>query len=143
MVESKGTKITNILLYIFLTALAIICFLPFYFMIINATRENGQIASSLSLIPGDQFIQNYIRMREAGTDIWRGFKNSIIIAGSGTLLSAYFGSLTAYGFSVYRFKGRKVLFWILMGTMMVPTQLGLIGFFKVINVIHLYGSGYH
>lgn len=140
MVESKGTKITNFFLYVFLTALAVICFLPFYLMIMNATRDSGAIASSLSLIPGDQFFENYIRMRDAGTNIWRGFKNSLIIAVSGTALSAYFGSLTAYGFSIYRFKGRKTLFWVLMGSMMVPTQLGLIGFFKVISVLHLVDS---
>lgn len=137
MVESKGTKVVNILVYIFLSLLAVICLLPFYTMIINATRNSAQIATSLSLLPGDQFSENYIRMKEAGTNIWRGFGNSLIVSVSGTLLSAYFGALTAYGFSTYRFKGRKVLFWILMGSMMVPTQLGLIGFFKVISVLNL------
>ena len=140
MVESQGSKIVRVFIYIFLIAFAVVCFLPFYLMIVNATRDSGAIAASLSLIPGKEFLNNYGRMRDAGTNIWLGFKNSIFISVTGTLLSAYFGSLTAYGFSMYRFKGRKALFWILMGSMMIPAQLGLIGFFKVINVLNLYGS---
>lgn len=101
-------------------------------MIISSTHSSYDIATKLNLIPGSDFINNYKSMGSS-VNIWQGFKNSLIVSVSSTLLTAYFGALAAYGFSKYKFKGNKILFWIMMGSMMVPSQLGLIGFFNVIS----------
>ncbi|MDT8715522.1 carbohydrate ABC transporter permease [Clostridium sp. 19966] len=129
----------KIVLYIFLIALAVLCFIPFYIMIINATHSNAEIASKLSLIPGKDFLNNYNRMQQR-INIWNGFKNSIIISFSATLLAAYFGGLTAYGFSKFKFKGNKFLFAIVLMTLMIPPQLGILGFFRVIRFLDLMNS---
>lgn len=131
--------LSNIVLYIFLIVLAILSFLPFYIMMINATRTSNEIATQLNFLPGKALMSNYRRMMSA-VNMWQGFKNSLIISTSSTILAAYFGTLTAYGFSKYRFKGNKILFWIVLGSMMFPAQLGLIGFFKVASVFNLINS---
>jgi multiple sugar transport system permease protein len=105
-------------------------------MIINSTHDSADIASKLLLLPGRYFKENYTRMMNS-VKFWVGFKNSLIISISSTVLSAYFGALTAYGFSKYRFRYKNVFFWILLGSMMVPSQLGLIGFFKVCSAFKL------
>lgn len=136
--KSKASKlgIGDILLYIFLIGLAIICFLPFYFMIINATHNNQAISQGLNLLPGKFTIANYQKMSER-VNIWRGFLNSLIVSGVGTALLAYFGTLTAYGFSKYKFVGNKALFWVILCSMMIPPQLSVIGFFNVIQKLKL------
>lgn len=123
-------------LYLFLILLAIICFTPFYTMIVNATRTTPEINRGVTLIPGSGIVQNYKSMMER-MDIWRGFSNSLIIAISSTILSGYFGALTAYAFSKFRFKGNKVLFWFVLGTMMIPLQLGLVGYYQLTCKLHL------
>jgi multiple sugar transport system permease protein len=123
-------------LYLFLVVLAIICFTPFYIMIINATRSTQAINRGISLIPGKAAVENYKSMMTS-MNIWRGFLNSLIIAISSTILSGYFGALTAYGFSKFRFKGNKVLFWFILGTMMIPLQLGLIGYYQLTANLHM------
>ncbi|MDF2672591.1 MAG: sugar transporter permease [Clostridiales bacterium] len=128
---NRKRLISNIVLYFFLLLLAIVCFLPFYIMIMNSTHSSVDISTKLNFLPGTDFINNYKSM-SSSVNIWQGFKNSLIVSLSSTLLAAYFGALTAYGFSKYKFKGNKILFWIMMGSMMVPSQLGLIGFFNVI-----------
>mgnify|MGYP000607411713 CR=1 FL=1 len=128
--------IVDILLYIFLIGLAVVCFLPFYFMIINATHDNAAIASGMNLIPGKYAWVNYLEMSDR-VNIWRGFLNSLIVSGSGTALLAYFGTLTAYGFSKYRFPGNKALFWVILCSMMVPPQLSVIGFYDVAQKLNL------
>lgn len=128
---NKKRFISNITLYFFLMFLAIICFLPFYIMIINSTHSSVDISTKLNLLPGTEFINNYKSM-SSSVNIWQGFKNSLIVSLSSTVLAAYFGALTAYGFSKYKFKGNKIFFWIMVGSMMVPSQLGMIGFFNVI-----------
>ncbi|MDD3819125.1 MAG: carbohydrate ABC transporter permease [Actinomycetota bacterium] len=123
-------------LYLFLIILAIICFTPFYIMIINATRSTQAINRGISLIPGKALVENYKSMM-ASMNIWRGFLNSLVIAISSTILSAYFGALTAYAFSKFRFKGNKALFWFILGTMMIPPQLGLIGYYLLTAKLHI------
>lgn len=134
--KRKKTKASYVTLYVFMILVSVICIIPFYMMIINSTHDSPDIASKLLLLPGKYFKENYIRMTNS-VNFWVGFKNSLVISISSTLLSAYFGALTAYGFSKYRFKGREILFWVLLGSMMVPSQLGLIGFFQVCTVFKL------
>ncbi|MDQ2085484.1 carbohydrate ABC transporter permease [Herbivorax sp. ANBcel31] len=128
---TSKVDIPKILIYIGLFLLAVLCFLPFYFMMINATHSNADIARNLNLLPGTRAWINYQTMSER-INIWRGFLNSIIITCSGTALLAYFGTATAYGFSKFKFPGSKALFWVILSTMMVPPQLGVIGFYDVV-----------
>lgn len=130
------SKVSKVILYIFLILLAVICFMPFYVMIINCTQSSSDIASKLLFLPGKSFMDNYHRMM-ASVNMWNGFKNSLIISVSTTVLSGYFGAMTAFAFSKYRFKGRKILFIIILATMMFPSQLVMIGFFKVCTVFGL------
>ena len=135
----RKVSIGKIFLYLFLIVLAIICFLPFYIMIINSTHSNPDLASKLMLTPGKHLIENYKRLSE-NVPVWKGFRNSLVIAVSTTILSGYFSALTAYGFSKFRFKGNKQLFWIVLATMMIPQQLGLIGFFQLCKSLNLLNS---
>lgn len=136
--KKSGNRIGigDILLYIFLIGLAVICFMPFYFMIINATHNNAAIAQGMNFLPGKYTLENYAKMSER-VNIWRGFLNSLIVSGVGTALLAYFGTLTAYGFSKYKFVGNKALFWVILCSMMVPPQLSVIGFYDVIQKLKL------
>lgn len=139
--ESKqpGKIFSKTVLYIALIALAILCFLPFFIMIINATHTNAEIATTLSLAPGTALMANYNRLLES-QPIWNGLLNSLIIATAVTAVSGYFSALTAYGFSKFRFKGSKILFWVLLATMMIPTQLGMIGLFQLVKHLGLLDS---
>jgi len=127
------------ILYIALTSLAVLCCLPFFIMIINATHTNLEIATTLSLKPGSALMTNYRRLLES-QPIWKGFFNSLLLATCVTVVSGYFSALTAYGFSKFKFKGSNILFWVLLGTMMIPTQLGMIGLFQLVKNLHLLDS---
>ena len=101
----RRQKIERTILFIMLLIFALFCFTPFYIMIINSTQSNADLASKLSLIPGKEFVNNYNRLGDR-VNIWVGFKNSIFISTLATIFAAYFGALTAYGFSKFNFKGK-------------------------------------
>lgn len=131
-------KATKILLYFALVLLAVVCLIPFAMMIVNATRSNEQIVQGFTLLPGSSLVENYQNMMyhmdvQDGIfkGIWVGFKNSLIIAVCVTFLTGYFSALTAYGFHAYNFRGKNVLFIVILVTMMIPTQLGLLGFYEL------------
>ncbi|MFA5014095.1 MAG: carbohydrate ABC transporter permease [Actinomycetota bacterium] len=132
----KNFRINIVFLFIFLIILAVICYIPFYIMIINGTRTTTQINMGISLLPGTGTAENYIKMQQS-MNIWRGFLNSILIAVPSTLFAGYFGALTAYAFSKFKFRGNRILFWLVLATMMIPTQLGLVGYYQLAGKLHL------
>lgn len=144
--ETKVKRTNNIMTsskkvswYILLILLTLICLVPFYIMIINSTHTNGEIAAKLWILPGTALLDNYHRLVES-VPIWKGFANSLFIAVAVTVVSGYFSALTAYGFSRYKFKGNKILYAIVLGSMMIPMQLGFIGFYQLISKMHLLNS---
>ncbi len=120
----------RLLLYIFLFALVVLCLVPFVMMIINSTRSASDIVSGFTLIPGDQFRANFESL-ESYVDVWQGMVNSATISFGTIILTAYFSALTAFGFEFYDFKFKNLLFSFILLMMMVPVQLGLLGFYDL------------
>lgn len=133
------TKFKKSLLYLFLIILSIICLAPFAMMLVNATRSNQEIISGFTLIPGSSLSDNWNAMAKY-FNIFTGLRNSLFISVCVTLLTAYFSALTAYGFAIYKFKGSNIIFTVILVLMMVPSQLGLLGFYDLVNTMGLMDS---
>lgn len=66
----------------------------------------------------------------------RWFVNSIIVAALVTIGNLFFDSLAGYAFARLRFPGRNALFFIILGTMMVPAAMTLLPIFVILVKIH-------
>ncbi|MFD1173445.1 carbohydrate ABC transporter permease [Oceanobacillus picturae] len=135
----KKITLLKAFIYIALTVLVIICFVPFYMMIINATRSNSEILQGFTLIPGSAILDNYQTLISY-MDVWRGFTNSLIVAVSVTVLNAYFSALTAFALVVYEFKWKNIIFVSFLVMMMVPGQLGLLGLYDLSEALGMLDS---
>lgn len=124
------------LLYLFLIFLSVICFAPFWMMIVNATRSGNEIMTGFSMLPGTSLATNW-EVVSSNVNLGKGFVNSLFIAICSTALVSYFSALTAYGLAFYKFKGNKVIFIALLVFMMVPSQLSMLGFYDLCNKMHL------
>lgn len=134
-----ATKIKKAILYICLIILAITCMLPFILMLVNATRSGTEIARSFTFVPSTHLKENWDTVFSY-FNLFLGFWNSLKVAIPATILNAYFSSLTAYALAVYKFKGRNILFYTCVIFMMIPGQLGLIGFYNLVSALHLLDS---
>jgi multiple sugar transport system permease protein len=134
-----GTKIKKVIVYTALIILSIMCLCPFLIMLSNATRSSQEIMSGFTLIPGSSLMTNWETM-SSYFNIFRGLGNSLFVSVCVTFLSGYFSALTAYGFAIYKFKGKNLIFTIILVLMMVPAQLGLLGFYDLINGMNLMDS---
>ena len=137
-----GTQIFRYIICILLCALSIF---PFYILIINSTLDSGAISRGLNLIPGSNLITNYTGLiaRTSGTanaSLLEALRNSLIVTVPTTILQVYFASLTAYGLTVYNFKGRDFAWGFIYAIMMIPTQVSIVGLIKVCNLTHMYGT---
>jgi multiple sugar transport system permease protein len=121
--------ITRILVYILLGIITLVCLVPFYIMIINATRSNAQIQQGFSFLPGNQFINNWNNMlADQQIQMGKSIMNSLIIASITATLTTYFSALTAYGIVMYRFKMRNFAYMFILFIMMIPAQISAAGF---------------
>ena len=66
-------------------------------------------------------------------DIVKSFLNSCIVTFSQTALSLLFCSMGGYAFAAYEFPGKKKLFAVLLGTMMIPFTAGIIPWFIMMS----------
>ncbi|MGL5978374.1 MAG: carbohydrate ABC transporter permease [Erysipelotrichaceae bacterium] len=134
-----ATNIKRSILYAFIIALSLICLAPFVIMILNATRTGQEIMTGFKFVIGDALLQNWDTVIK-NLPIFSGLWNSLYIAVLCTVLTAYFSALTAYGFAFFKFKWNKPIFAMILILMMVPAQLGLLGFYDLINKMGLVNS---
>ena len=132
-------KIKTAIIYICLIILALSCLLPFILMMINATRSGREIMTSFSFIPGHSLKENWETVF-GYFNLFLGMWNSIKIAVPATILTSYFSALTAYALAVYKFKGKNIIFYVILVFMMIPGQLSLIGFYDLISKLKLIDS---
>lgn len=130
-------NITRALIYVFLTLLLIITIIPVWILLVNATRSTIEIQQGISLLPSRYLITNYGILLSKGLDLPRGFINSLVIAGSTTLVTIYFSMLTAYALVVYNFKGKKFFYNSIILLVMIPMQLSIIGFYQWMSKLGL------
>lgn len=137
--KTGGRVILKIVIYIVCIFLTLLSILPFWVMMVNATRSTAQIQShAVSLIPSTNIARNIEVLKEKKTfSAIIGFRNSMIIATCSTLLAVYFSSLTAYAQVVYEWKLRDAFFSFIMGVMMIPGQIVTIGFYQFVYRIGL------
>lgn len=122
--------IKRLIIGIIMIVLGLVAVVPIYLLLVNATRSTEQINMGITLIPSGNALYNWKALTNRGFQIWQGFGNSAFVAICATVLSVYFSAMTAYGLHVYRFKGRNVIWTVILVIMMLPASLTFIGFYQ-------------
>ncbi len=141
--SQTSLKVRRVVAYVVLIFLVFISLLPFYLLLINATRGKNQ--SGLKIIPEGLLARN---LRNVFSDNFktnygsfvRAFANSVIVSFFATTLSVYFSALTAYAIHVYDFKLKKPIHTFILIVMMVPTQASAIGLYRMLKGLGLTDS---
>jgi multiple sugar transport system permease protein len=131
------TKISRVIVYIFLVILLLITVAPIWLLIVNATRTTTQIQQGISIIPSTHIIDNYNILDGKGLNLPRGFLNSMFLSVSTTFLTVYFAFLAAYGVVVFNFRWKKAFAGFIVVLVLLPTQLSIIGYFQYMSRLGL------
>jgi ABC-type glycerol-3-phosphate transport system permease component len=118
----KSIKKITFYLLLFLAALSFLY--PFYWMILASFTPEQNIGN-LGIVPQGLTLDNYTDMVEK-IPIWSSLLNSIVVALLSTFGVIVFGSMTGYALAKMRFRGRNLLFFMIIFTMTLPFQITLI-----------------
>ena len=115
--------ISQVLLYLFLGIMALMVVFPFYWMIISSIKTVVEYELPIpTLFPRTIVWANYAEAIKAA-DLYNLFVNTVVVGVVSTILSLVITVITAFVFARLEFKGRDLLFAILLGTMMIPGEL--------------------
>ena len=115
--------------YLLLTLGSIVMLFPFLWMLLTSLKPLSEIFN-LSLFPADPTLANY---REIIFDspFPRWFLNSLIVAGVTTLSVLFFDSLVGYTLAKLTFPGKRIIFILILSTLMVPTEMLMIPWYDM------------
>ena len=112
--------------YVLLGAILLISVFPLYWTFVAASQDNAAISKAPpTLLPGSHLLDN-VRKAFTETDMRLALINSTIVAGTVTLSVVLTSTLAGFAFAKIRFRGRNALLGLVVATMMVPPQLGII-----------------
>ncbi|MDR0283735.1 MAG: carbohydrate ABC transporter permease [Propionibacteriaceae bacterium] len=110
---------------------AVVFALPFYWLIIATTYPSRDIfAVPPHFLPGNAFLDN-VRGLFADTMFGRSMLNSVVVAGTYTLLGLVVCTAAGYAFAKFEFRGRSVMFGVLLITLALPSQVTLVPLFRL------------
>ena len=130
----------HVIILIFLTIFSLIMMYPMARMLVTSFKTNADIrANRTKILPTEWTLEGY-RTAFAKAPIGQWFLNSMLVVICITVAVIFTSTLIGFVFAKYEFKGKKVLFVILLATMMVPPQVTMIPRYLMIQEMHLFNT---
>jgi len=136
--NKKKVSISKIITYILLSIWALIVLFPFYWMILTSFKTYGSYNSEAvpSFITLNPTLENYVNAFTS-VPLTKYFVNTLIFTVITTLLMLIVIVFSAYAFARLHFKGKNIVFTILLSLMMIPNELVIITNFVTITSLGL------
>lgn len=130
------------LTYLFVILIGIVMLYPIVWMFFATFKSNAEIFGSTKLLPEHFSFQSYIDGWNVNGRITYKtfFINSFTLTIVTTLLTVFSSMIVAYGFARFKFPCKKLLFTILITTMMLPDSVLLIPKYSLFNSLHVLDS---
>lgn len=137
----KKISFGKTLAFVFCLILAVIWVAPLSQSLMTSLKSEKEIKmSGYSFFPQEFTIESYTDLfstRSDSTPILKWFVNSLITSTASTALVLLISSTSAFAYARLRFKGRNLLFGILMATMVFPSVINLIPLYKICAALNL------
>jgi multiple sugar transport system permease protein len=121
--------------YSILLFFSIIMLFPFVWMLSSSLKDVTQIYQ-LKLFPEHPTLENYrYILFSANTKFPQWFLNSVIVAICTTASVLFFDSLVGYTLAKFRFSGKKIVFFLIISTLMIPTEMLVIPWYAMARAL--------
>ncbi|GAA1489694.1 carbohydrate ABC transporter permease [Brachybacterium sacelli] len=145
--RSAGRKPTTTIIVTAILALVAVYFLvPVYWVVINATKSTEDLFGTNGFWFGNDFllIENIRAVLSANGGVFpRWALNSVLYSGVGSVLATYFACAAGYALAKYRFPGRRFVYVLVLGGVLVPgtaVALPLFFLFSSLGITNTYWS---
>jgi len=136
MEQKKKIPVSHIIFYIVLFSWAVTTIFPFVWVVINSFKLSGEVISSSFALPKAATLANYTNAFEK-QNILRAYKNSLVISGSVTIVVLLLSSMMAFGMTRYKFKGKGIVYSLIISSLMFPAFSTIIPVLKMMTQLKL------
>ncbi|GAM12343.1 carbohydrate ABC transporter permease [Mesobacillus selenatarsenatis] len=134
--QSSRQFISKAFLYSILVIATLLSIFPFYWMFVMATNTNEVINRiPPAILPGKELVANFTKVLNT-IDFFGAMWNTFIVASITTIGVLILSSLAGFAFAKLHFKGKNALFVMILVTMIIPPQLGLIPQYIIISKLN-------
>jgi ABC-type glycerol-3-phosphate transport system permease component len=119
-----GTKgIVNL----FLIGAAFLAVYPFFVMAFGGFKTGGELATNQGGIPLHPTVDNFVQLFTGSTGalMLKSLLNSVIVTIPFTALSVVLSAMAGYAFAKFEFRGKNILFGLLLASMLVPIEVNI------------------
>lgn len=135
MALKSGVKRRKRIAFVILSILSVIWILPLLWALGTSFKTaNDMRTNILSFIPREFTFDNYTNLfsNASAYPIFAWIRNSAMISIAHTVLYLIFASLAAYAFGIMRWRGRNLIFGMLLATMAIPSVINLTPLFSMV-----------
>jgi multiple sugar transport system permease protein len=112
-------RVGVVLSYVGMAAIVLYCIIPFYWMVVSSLRLPSE-GLSTEFIPSPASLENFQSVFSPTNNFGRSLINSVIVAGTTTILVLVLGIIGAYALARLRFRGKGAVLWLIMACSMFP-----------------------
>lgn len=138
----RSSRKAQILTYAGALALAILFVIPLVWMLSTSLKSDVDAYADPGIIPARPTIENFAEIFDPSNNhpVFRWFLNSILVSTIGAGLTIVLSTLSGYAFARLEFRGRRALFWLMIGTFLLPGIMFLIPQFVLASRLGLYNT---
>ncbi len=130
-----GLRLSDLATYAVLAAGAVVMLLPFAWTVSTSLKTPGAtFVTPPELLPAPATLDNYAKVFDSAP-VGQFLFNSIFVSVTSTALMVLFCAMSGYAFARIQFKGREVLFYAYLATLMIPQQVTLTPLFVIMNLL--------
>ncbi|ADH61397.1 binding-protein-dependent transport systems inner membrane component [Thermoanaerobacter mathranii subsp. mathranii str. A3] len=140
-ISSKGKLsmkkvMPNIVVFVFFVILAILALFPFYYLLIGSFKPATELfrkGLDMKIDLNIMSFKNYaILFSEEGSLYRQWYKNSLLMTLVGTVVTLLLSSMVGYGLAKYQFKGKNLVFMLVLLIIFVPFEILMLPLYRLI-----------
>jgi ABC-type glycerol-3-phosphate transport system permease component len=121
------------LIYAIMAVWCILAIFPLLWMVSTSLKPVTEPIGGLSsMLPRAPTLASYVHVAQV-LPLARNTLNSIIVAAVGSIVTVFLCALAGFAFAKYNFPGKNLLFWLLLATMMIPVEAGIVPTFIIMR----------
>lgn len=140
---SSNTKnytylIKKILLNSFLLFLVLVILIPMFWILLSSLKSNAEFFSNPLSLPEHYYFENYFSAWQQGLSQY--FLNSVIVTLISVFLTVFIAATTAYGLTRFNFKGKNIVFYLILAGLLLSPQVALLPLYRLLNNLRIYNT---
>lgn len=139
----KKNQATSVALFIFFTIIAAITLLPLALLFVSSLRPGSDLMRfglNFNIDWASANFDEYKYLFSGNNPYFTWYKNSLIVTVVQVVLALFLSACVGYGFAMYKFKGKNILFACVLVVMMVPNEVILLPLYRLVSNMHLINS---